>query len=83
MITFFICVWLYQKKHAYQQNGLLTGVFFIGIFLSRFLLEFIKNNQESFEENMVLNMGQWLSIPLILWGTYLIYKALKKNNKNI
>ena len=34
----------------------------------RFLIEFIKEPQVGFEQNMVLNMGQLLSIPFILLG---------------
>jgi prolipoprotein diacylglyceryl transferase len=78
LVTFAVCYWLYWKREAYKKNGLIFGVFLIGIFLSRFLLEFIKNDQEAFESKMFLNMGQILSIPFILWGIYLIYNALRK-----
>ena len=37
----------------------------------------IKLNQETFEETMLLNMGQILSLPFILWGIYLIVHALR------
>ena len=77
LITFAITYWLYWKKEAYKKTGLIFGVFLIGIFLTRFLLEFIKNNQESFENEMLLNMGQILSIPFIIWGIWLIIN----NNK--
>ena len=43
--------------------GLLFGTFLVGTFGARFLIEFIKNDQESFEAGMALNMGQLLSIP--------------------
>jgi prolipoprotein diacylglyceryl transferase len=81
LVTFAVCMWLYWKKEAYKKQGLIFGVFLIGIFLTRFLLEFIKNNQEDFEANMILNMGQILSLPFIIWGTYLIIHALVKKNK--
>lgn len=72
LVTYVVVYWMYWKKKAYRRTGLIFGVFLIGIFFSRFLLEFIKNNQEDFESYMMLNMGQWLSIPFILWGLYLI-----------
>lgn len=75
LITFAIMWWMYWKKEAYKQNGLLFGVFLIGVWGSRFVLEFIKMNQEAFESNMPLNMGQWLSLPLIIWGIGLIIRA--------
>ena len=80
LVTFAVCMWLYWKKEAYKKQGLIFGIFLIGIFLSRFLLEFIKNNQETFEENMLLNMGQLLSIPFIIAGIVLIYRALKNKS---
>ena len=38
----------------------------ICVFGSRFFIEFVKNDQEAFEADMMLNMGQWLSIPFVL-----------------
>jgi len=80
LITFAIIWWLYWKKEAYKKNGLLFGVFLIGIFGSRFLLEFIKLDQEAFESGMLLNMGQILSIPFIIWGIWLIIRSGQKQN---
>ena len=51
------------------------------IFTSRFLIEFIKEDQEAFEAGMTLNMGQWLSIPFVLAGIFLIFRALKLPEK--
>jgi prolipoprotein diacylglyceryltransferase len=77
-LTTFVITWImYWKAKAYRRKGLIFGVFLIFIFGTRFLLEFIKNLQESFEANMPLNMGQLLSLPLIIWGIFLIIKALK------
>ncbi len=83
LLTFGLCYWMYWKKEAYKKQGLIFGVFLLGIFLSRSLLEFIKNNQEAFEEGMLLNMGQLLSLPFVAWGLYLIYNAFKKKNGKI
>ncbi|HEY5593424.1 MAG TPA: prolipoprotein diacylglyceryl transferase [Paludibacter sp.] len=77
LITFSIMWWMYWKKDTYKKNGLLFGIFLIGVFGSRFLLEFIKLNQEAFESNMVLNMGQWLSLPFIIWGIGLIIRSTR------
>ena len=77
LITFAVVWMLYWKKEAYKKNGLIFGVFLIGIFGSRFALEFIKNNQEVFESNLSLNMGQILSLPFIIWGIWLIFRSLK------
>ena len=42
------------------------------------VLEFIKNDQELFEANHLLNMGQLLSLPFVIWGIYLIIRAYKR-----
>ena len=77
LITFAVLMYFYfKKKDLKDRAGFLSGVFFIGIFFTRFLIEFIKENQEAFESGMTLNMGQWLSVPFILAGIYLIYNAL-------
>lgn len=78
-ITAFVVTWLmYWKGQCYKRQGLIFGVFLEIIFVTRFLLEFIKNDQEAFEANMTLNMGQWLSVPFILWGIYLIVRACRQ-----
>ncbi|MDD3322411.1 MAG: prolipoprotein diacylglyceryl transferase [Paludibacter sp.] len=79
-VTFAITWWLYWKKDAYKKPGLITGVFMIIMFGSRFSLEFIKLNQEAFESGMILNMGQVLSIPFIVWGIWLLIRSNKKQN---
>lgn len=80
LITFAVIWWLYWKKEAFKKNGLLFGVFLIGIFGSRFILEFIKLDQEAFESGMLLNMGQILSVPFIIWGIWLIIRSGQKQN---
>ena len=70
-------MWLYFKKDAWKKEGLIFGVFMICVFGSRFFIEFLKNNQEEFEADMMLNMGQWLSIPFILVGVYLVWRAMR------
>lgn len=82
LVTFAIIWWMYWKKEAYRKTGLILGVCLIGIFGSRFGLEFIKLNQEAFESSMFLNMGQILSIPFILWGIWLIVRSSKMETVN-
>ena len=79
-IVAFIVTWLmYWKGKCYEKRGLIFGTFLLIIFGTRFVLEFIKLDQEAFESNLFLNMGQLLSIPFILWGLYLIIRACKKS----
>lgn len=78
LALFGLLMYMYWKRNAEERQGLIFGVFLTGIFLPRFLIEFVKNNQEAFEENMLLNMGQLLSIPFIIAGIWLIVRAIKR-----
>lgn len=75
---FGVLMWMYWKRNCQERPGLIFGVFLIGTFLSRFFIEFIKNNQVGFEESMAINMGQCLSIPFVLLGIYLVIRAYKR-----
>mgnify|MGYP001195838107 FL=1 len=78
LVAFAVAWWMYWKKEAYKQNGLILGVFLLITFGTRFLLEFIKLNQEAFESGMILNMGQILSLPFIIWGMWLLVRVKKQ-----
>jgi prolipoprotein diacylglyceryl transferase len=67
--------WLYNRYNASPPHGLLLGVFFVSVFGARFLIEFTKENQVMFEQLLPINMGQILSIPLVLLGFWLIWRA--------
>lgn len=68
LLSFGILFWSYWNKNAGQFKGRLFGLFLMLIFGFRFFIEFIKDVQVEFEKNMDLNMGQLLSIPLVLIG---------------
>ncbi len=78
LLIFFILFLYYRQKKDEIRDGLIFGVFLILLFAARFFIEFIKNDQVSFESGMFLNMGQWLSIPFILIGIGLIIYTRKK-----
>ncbi len=79
LATFAILAWLYYRRDAGRRRpGLLFGVAMIGIFFTRFLIEFVKIPQEAFEEGMTLDMGQWLSVPFILFGIVMIAWSLRR-----
>ena len=68
LAIFGILMLLYWKYLPKLKKGTLFGLFLIGVFGARFLIEFVKEPQVAFEQGMTLNMGQLLSIPLILIG---------------
>lgn len=72
-------LWLYVKKLDKVYRGTFIGIFFIVCFGMRFIIEFIKEPQVEFEETMLLDMGQILSIPFIILGIgFLVYAWKKK-----
>ncbi|WP_430427348.1 prolipoprotein diacylglyceryl transferase [Maribacter litoralis] len=82
LLIFVVLMFVYESKKIRRQNGLMVGIFMILMFSVRFVIEFVKENQVGFEDSMSLNMGQILSIPLILLGFGIIYygKKIVTNN---
>ena len=78
LAVFAVNAYLYYKTDARNRRGLLLGVFFTGVFGSRFLIEYVKNEQVPFEKGMILDMGQILSIPFIVGGIWLIVRAMRR-----
>ncbi len=77
--TFALLCWLYYRKDmARLRPGILFGVGLIGVFLTRFFIEFIKTEQEAFEVGWTLDMGQWLSIPFIVLGVWMIWRGISR-----
>ena len=72
LLVFALCMWLYWRRNAEERPGFILGVFLIGIFASRFFIEFVKEVQVGWEESMRssigLDQGQMLSIPFIVAG---------------
>ena len=56
----------------------MLGIFLIVCFGLRFIYEFLKENQVTFENNLPINMGQILSIPLVLAGFVVLFISFKK-----
>ena len=69
---------LYKTKLETLPKGFFFGLFLVGCFGMRFLIEFIKEPQVGFEESMALNMGQLLSLPFIIVGIVTLVIAYKK-----
>ncbi len=78
LLIFILLFTLYWKTNAGQRKGLLLGLFLVLVFTARFFIEFLKENQVEFEEDLSLNMGQNLSIPLVIIGLVLVIIAMRK-----
>ena len=86
LIVFIVTMYLFWKTDAKKKQGFLIGIAMIIIFTSRFFIEFLKNVQVESEllmrDNTGLILGQWLSIPFVLWGVWLIWNSFRKTNHN-
>ena len=81
LALFFVMWYLYWKTNIKQKTGFLFGLFMTVLWLMRFLIEFLKEEQaEGREEGFfnLFNTGQVLSIPLILIGLWLMFRTAKK-----
>lgn len=74
---FFIMQHIYIREKL-NFTGQKLGLFFILCFTTRFLIEFIKIPQESYN-SFILNTGQFLSLPFIALGLFLVLKQPIKN----
>lgn len=75
----------YLQTKRYTSRGRIFGQFLILLFGARFFIEFVKNTQENWEVEMIatygINMGQLLSIPFVLVGTYFFVRSFSENAK--
>lgn len=80
IFVFAIIYFLYWKTESRKKHGLIFGVFLVLLWTVRFLVEFVKESQGGFETDLPggLLTGQWLSIPFIIAGFYLIFTANKR-----
>lgn len=77
LFYFSSCAVLY-KLSGRLKEGYIAGIFFIATFTFRFFVEFLKLPQGIYDSGNLLNMGQFLSLPFILLGIYLLLPASKK-----
>lgn len=69
-LLFVVTLIIYKKRNSRIGTGFFFGLCLTTIFSFRILVEFFKDNQVGFENAMILNMGQLLSIPLVAVGVY-------------
>ncbi len=74
LLIFVLLYAMYRSKKFVDQPGIYVGTLLVLLFSARFIIEFFKENQVAFEDAMTLNMGQWLSIPFVLVGLFLIFR---------
>jgi phosphatidylglycerol:prolipoprotein diacylglycerol transferase len=78
-LVFAILYIAYWRTEVTKVPGRVLGAGFVACFTARFLIEFVKEEQVSFEAGMLFNMGQLLSIPFILLGIVLLCRGQLRN----
>ena len=78
-LLFWLLYYLYWKTNKKDQPYFIFGVFLIALWTIRFLVEYVKDSQGGIEDTLgVFSTGQWLSIPFIVAGIFLLF--FKRNN---
>ena len=79
---FFGIHWFFYRRYPQKVgSGFFFGLCLFLIFTSRIFIEYTKENQEAFEEGMLMNMGQLLSIPFVVLGLYCMFRSSRAAEK--
>jgi phosphatidylglycerol:prolipoprotein diacylglycerol transferase len=81
IVLFAFLFWYWTRYKENLPEGRIFGLFMIILWGLRFAYEFLKEPQESFENNLPLFMGQILSIPLILAGIFILIRSYRKKSE--
>jgi phosphatidylglycerol---prolipoprotein diacylglyceryl transferase len=79
-VLFLILFLLFKNERLRRKPGLLVGAFILGYGVFRFLVEFVREPDAhlvAFAQQTGLHMGQWLCVPMILGGVFLVVRALR------
>lgn len=78
LMFFFVLLWVKKSLKKYRE-GFIFWLFIFGVGLGRFVLDFWRRDEIFWG----LKAGQWLSIPMILIGGYVLFKDYKNDMKRI
>ena len=80
LFAFLFYIWWRHKNNL--PEGRIFGYFMIILWSLRFGYEYLKTNQVPFEDQLPLNMGQILSIPLVIVGVFILIRSYRKSLPN-
>jgi phosphatidylglycerol---prolipoprotein diacylglyceryl transferase len=69
---------IFRQEPLRERRGFLLGAFLVLVFTARFFIEFFKEPQVAFEQQMALGMGQLLSLPFVVAGVALMVRAKRE-----
>ena len=81
LLIFFLLLFIFIKRKYKVPEGELFGLFLVLTFSARFVIEHFKEVQEPWEQGLLLNMGQILSIPFVLIGAAVLVWVYRRKKK--
>jgi prolipoprotein diacylglyceryl transferase len=84
-LIFVMLYTLYRRLRRESPDGLLLGLFTLFAFAYRFFIEFVKERQANYGQDLPLSVGQLLSVPLVILGIFLVARATQsaRNTKRL
>jgi phosphatidylglycerol:prolipoprotein diacylglycerol transferase len=78
-LVLFLVLWLYASGN--RPRGAVSGVFLIGYGVLRWFAEYFRSPDEGiFGFSYTVSMGQWLSLPMILFGIVFVVAAYRQRS---
>jgi len=81
LLVFFILQATYRRFGQRTPHGLLLGWFLILVFSARIVVEFLKVSQAAYEAEQLFSVGQYLSLPFVVFGVVMVLWS-KRINEN-
>ena len=81
LLVFLLLFVVWKKNKTSIPRGMLTGIFLIASGILNFLLGFLKVTHAPFESTMSLNMGQIISIMMMVVGGFILYSSIRLSGK--
>jgi phosphatidylglycerol:prolipoprotein diacylglycerol transferase len=79
-LALFLLLWFFTKRN--RPIGSVSGLFLIGYGLARFVCEYFREPDTGiFGHSYVVSMGQWLSLPMIVIGVWLLVRAYRRSSE--
>lgn len=80
LFIFGIIWYIYKHYENKPPEGVMFSIFLVTLFGGGFFLEYVKHQQAAFAAG-ALNMGQWLSFPLVAIGLWLLFRKVEWSTK--
>jgi phosphatidylglycerol:prolipoprotein diacylglycerol transferase len=73
-VLLFVLLWIYAARP--RPVGAVSGVFLVGYGALRFIAEYFREPDAGiFGHSYLMSMGQWLSLPMVLIGFWLLARS--------